>query len=99
MIEGNLSITPKLNKWLNINNNLIYLDVNDKGCHGNTITYIIEKKTEKKTNTIYLSSRLFSLISNGLQLEIDYLEEPLFQKVHINILNKDKCSCGKSVSL
>jgi len=94
MIEGSFIVTQALTDWLAKEKKSIIIKVNNKGCNGNTIFY--ELKDEDPDSDVWIDSRVMELIERGLQLEIDYLEEPLFQRVHINILNKDKCGCGKS---
>lgn len=97
MIEGSFIITPALTAWLVKEKKSITIQVNSQGCNGNTIFY--ELKDEDPDSDVWIDSRVMELIERGLQLEIDYLEEPLFQRVHINILNKDKCGCGKSFNV
>jgi|688.fasta_scaffold941346_2 Fe-S cluster assembly iron-binding protein IscA len=97
MIEGSFFVTPALTAWLAKEKKSITIKVNSKGCNGNTIFYELED--DLGDQDVWLDFRVMELIERGLKLEIDYIEEPLFQRVHINVLNKDKCGCGKSFNI
>ena len=98
-MEGSLTTSTKLQSWLHYNKQVLFLDVTSKGCNGETIFFQVRKRVEKTHNNVTISSRLNDLIRNGLKIEVDYIDEPLFKRVHINILNKDKCGCGTSFNL
>lgn len=98
MIEGSFTLTPALKAWLKQQTQTLVVDANNKGCHGTIIIWRLETKDNYWSTDFYLTRNVHMLIERGLQLEIDYIDEPLFKRVHINILNKDKCGCGLSFS-
>lgn len=98
MIEGSFKITPKLKTWLLSQSETLVIDVNNKGCNGNNIFFRFEPRDNVWPVDFYATRNVHMLVERGLQLEIDYIDEPLFKRVHINILNKDKCGCGLSFS-
>lgn len=95
MIQGNCTITDRLHNWLQTNRKNLQLDVKKSGCSGNEVTFTLTDQTDLRPWVQY-SNCLYRLIDQGLVLEVDYLDTPLFQGVHINVRNKDKCGCGKS---
>ena len=97
MIEGKFTVTPRLTAWLAEQKKSINIQINNKGCNGNTLTYVLAD--EDAYSSVWIDSKVHELIERGLQLEIDYIDEPLFQRVHINVLNKDKCGCGLSFNV
>jgi len=79
------------------------LVLNNKGCSGHSIDFkllkvgdIIPENAVVYDYFSYLNPDLVLELNNDLQLYIDYIDEPLLQGIHINILNKNKCGCGKS---
>ena len=97
MIEGSFTVTPALKTWLAKEKKSITIDVNSKGCNGNTIFFTVEDKDSD--SDVWIKSEVLQLIENGLHLEVDYIDEPLFKRVHINILNRDTCGCGTSFNV
>lgn len=94
-MQGSCKITVSCIKWLILNRKSLFLDINSKGCSGNTITWELQ---DFNGSNCKFSERLHSLIKDGLDFQVDYIQEPLSEGVHINILNRDKCGCGKSWS-
>jgi Fe-S cluster assembly iron-binding protein IscA len=97
MIEGELTITPSLKEFLIKNNLTIVLDVNRTGCYGDTVSYSLIP--HEGYDEVYLTGAFAIQIERGLRVEVDYLNTPLFQGVHLNILNSNKCGCGKSYNV
>ncbi len=94
-MDGYYTITELARDWLFKSQKALFLDVNSKGCGGNSITWLL---TDYRGNRITFSERLHSFMKEGLRFEVDYINEPLLEGLHVNILNKDKCGCGKSFS-
>lgn len=92
-----ITITNSAKKFISTQGQkFIILDINNKGCNG----YSISWKWSEGSGKIYygITTTLDKYMKNNtdFQLEIDYLDTPLFQGLHINVLNKTKCGCGLS---
>jgi Fe-S cluster assembly iron-binding protein IscA len=92
-MEGRLLVTTELKNWLIKENQTLILSINSKGCNGNTIT---QELVSRKGYNVSVSQELCRYIEQGLELKIDYVDEPLFKRVEVSILNKDTCGCGIS---
>jgi hypothetical protein len=102
-----VTFTNKLLEWVDAQPKCLLLDVRSKGCFGNTIEWsMVELEDLPKYNAswdgitkIASTPLLREMVDKGLCFYVDYLDEPLFQGVHVSIKNDNTCGCGKSFNV